>query len=617
MRILLARRTGLASSLVDELSRSLARRLTTLEVGPLDAAALHRVVQDRLGAILPRPLVAEVCQASGGNPFYALEIVRTLQRRASGVEAGQPLPVPKSLHDLVDERLLALPVESRDFLLAAAAHAHPTVSITEAASEILASVGLAPALEAGIVELDGARIRFTHPLLAACAFEAAPPLRRRSVHARLAGLLTDPEACAWQLAASVDEPDESVAAALEAASVHARARGAPRPAALLLDRASELTPAGDPADSVRRAVDAAYLHFEAGDSPRAEAGLRNLLEQVPSGRERARVLKALARIRTYVAPSEAASLFFEVLEQTEGDRELLAGGHEGVASCLLWLMERLDEVVEHSQTALALARELGDDGLAADAVISRLWAEGALGRESARTTADEALSLEASVTARRLLDQPSIALAEYWIWIDLHEQAHDAITGMMRRADELGDEASRPYLHFLLATVDTVTGRLESALAGVRDGLDAAEQSGQPLLAGFNLALESLVLAQLGRGTEAELAAERARALVPVNAYAAFLETSALAHFELSKGDPERAVALLGPLVDSLRRESIAEPGLVRPVVDQVEGLVELGRGEEASELLRVVRGPRAPPRACVGARELCALPRLARRPGG
>ena len=71
------------------------------------------------------------------------------------------------------------------------------------------------------------------------------------------------------------------------------------------------------------------------------------------------------------------------------------------------------------------------------------------------------------MTARRLLDQPSIALAEYWIWIDLHERAHDAITGMIRRADELGDEASRPYLHFLLATVDTVTGRLDSALAGV------------------------------------------------------------------------------------------------------------------------------------------------------
>ena len=80
-------------------------------------------------------------QASGGNPFYALEIVRMLQRSGVSVEAGQPLPVPESLHDLVHGRLLALPPESRDFLLAAAAHAHPTIAITEAASGVARDAG--------------------------------------------------------------------------------------------------------------------------------------------------------------------------------------------------------------------------------------------------------------------------------------------------------------------------------------------------------------------------------------------------------------------------------------------------------------------------------------------
>ena len=128
--------------------------------------------------MLPRPLLAEVHEASGGNPFYALEIVRMLRRSGVSVEAGQPLPVPESLHDLVHGRLLALSPESRDFLLAAAAHAHPTVAITEAASGVGRDVGLTPALEARIVELDGDRIRFTHPLLAAGAYETADPLRR-------------------------------------------------------------------------------------------------------------------------------------------------------------------------------------------------------------------------------------------------------------------------------------------------------------------------------------------------------------------------------------------------------------------------------------------------------
>ena len=162
--------------------------------------------------------------------------------------------MPDSLHDLVHGRLLALPPESLDFLTAAAAHAHPTVAITETASGVGRAAGLVPALEARIVETEGDRIRFTHPLLAAGALETADPRRRAEIHARLAELLDDPEARAWQLAASIDEPDNAVAAALEEAAQHARARGAPRPAALLLDRARELTPPDCSDDAVRRAV---------------------------------------------------------------------------------------------------------------------------------------------------------------------------------------------------------------------------------------------------------------------------------------------------------------------------------------------------------------------------
>ena len=129
--VLLARRSSLDSGLLAELRRTLpATRFTAIDVGPLDLLALHHVVHGHLSVVLPRPLLAEVHAAAGGNPFYALELVRTLQRTGASVEAGKPLPVPDSLHDLVHGRVLALPVESRDFLLAAAAHAHPTISLT-------------------------------------------------------------------------------------------------------------------------------------------------------------------------------------------------------------------------------------------------------------------------------------------------------------------------------------------------------------------------------------------------------------------------------------------------------------------------------------------------------
>ena len=259
----------------------------------------------------------------GRKPLLRARDRANARRAGVSVEAGRPLPVPDSLHDLVHGRLLALPPESRDFLIAAAAHAHPTISITETASGVGRTVGLPPACEARIVETDGDRIRFTHPLLAAGALEMADPKRRAEIHARLAELLEDPEARAWQLAASVDEPEESVAAVLEQAAQHAQRRGAPRPAALLLDRARELTPSAREDDATRRAVDAAYLHFESGDARRAEAQLRELIAPMEPGLERARALWVLARIRTYQAPHEATELFLQVVDEAKDNRELL------------------------------------------------------------------------------------------------------------------------------------------------------------------------------------------------------------------------------------------------------------------------------------------------------
>ena len=97
---LVARRRR-ALSLLD-IRRSLpAERVHTVEVGPLDPASLHAVVREHLDLAVPRPLLAEVHQASGGNPFFALEIARTLKHGDAIVEAGQLLPVPESLHELV------------------------------------------------------------------------------------------------------------------------------------------------------------------------------------------------------------------------------------------------------------------------------------------------------------------------------------------------------------------------------------------------------------------------------------------------------------------------------------------------------------------------------------
>jgi len=583
--VLLSRRAGLESPLVKELGRAWpAERVTAVQVGPLDAAALHHVVQAHLGVTLPRPVLAEVRDASAGNPFYALEIVRMLERSGVSPEAGQPLPVPESLQELVHDRLLALPPSSRRFLLAAAAHAHPTVAVTEAASGIRRDPGLRPALEARIVELDHERVRFTHPLLAAGAYEIAEPARRAEVHARLAGLLEDPEARAWQLAASVESPNEHAAAVLEEASRHAAARGALRPAALMLERASELTPDDRADDALRRAMDAAYLHFAAGDSRRAEAQLRVLIAPLGAGAQRARATAILARIRLYEAPEEAARLFAQVVEEAEGDHRTLALAHEGAAACCLWLFERFDGVLHHSEIALALADEMNDEALAADILMTQLSGEVLLGQGSAARTAERAAALQDSTVDRRVLDQPLASLTEFWKWTDEHERARTSLVDLLERAHDMGDENAPPWLLFLLGDAERLLGDLEGALAHAREGHEAAEQSGQPLFARHNLALSSLVHAQLGRREQATRAAERVGR--SRDHYPTLLAAEALGHLALALGTPEETVAHLEPWLAFVHQEAIAEPGATRFAVDLIEALIELGRGNEAAEML-------------------------------
>jgi DNA-binding CsgD family transcriptional regulator len=584
--ILLARRSGAEAPALDELKRLAA--CVVLDVGPLEPGPLHQVVQGQLGIALPRPLLAEVHEASGGNPFFALEIVRTLGRSGVSVEAGRPLPVPDSLHDLVHGRLLTLPPESREFLAAAAAHARPTISVTEDASGVDRALGLSPAVQARIVESRGDEIRFTHPLLAAGALEATDPARRREIHARLADLLDDPEARAWQLAAATERPAAEVAAVLEDAAVHARARGAPRPAALLLDRSGELTPPHQVDEARRRAVDAAFLHYESGDSRRAEARLREVIGVLPAGAQRARALMRLARVRSYQAQDEATELFLQAIAEAGEDRETLAVAHEGVATCLFRRRERLAEAVEHADLAAALAFELGDEALAAEALGSKLLPETLLGRKTAEETLARALALQQAAEDRRVLGQPLWMASVYWWWTDAIERALEANREAYRRTRDLGDESSAPYVLLLTAMIESSRAELDAALRSAIEGRELAAQSGQTMPLAYNVAIEALVEAQRGRPEAARAAAARALELVPETAGrpAELVARSAIGHLELSLGSPEAAHAALAPVVELARAESFGEPAALRFVVDEVEALVDLGRADEARELL-------------------------------
>ena len=97
-----------------------------LVLGPLSLAALHHLIQSRLGLNLSRPMLVRVAEASSGNPFFALEISGVLARGHAPLDLNDLLPVPRTLHDLLSDRVDRLSPPARAVASVAAVLSRPT-----------------------------------------------------------------------------------------------------------------------------------------------------------------------------------------------------------------------------------------------------------------------------------------------------------------------------------------------------------------------------------------------------------------------------------------------------------------------------------------------------------
>jgi len=149
-------------------------RLTRLRIGPLSFGAFESAVRATAGPGLSRLTIRRLFDASGGNPFYGLELARASQRAGAEPSPEEPLPVPTDLAGVLSGRLAALPAGARDALLVAACLRSPTTMMLEQASGPGALAALQTASGQGVVEVEGARVRFTHPLFASAIYSGTP-----------------------------------------------------------------------------------------------------------------------------------------------------------------------------------------------------------------------------------------------------------------------------------------------------------------------------------------------------------------------------------------------------------------------------------------------------------
>jgi hypothetical protein len=201
---------------------------------------------------------------------------------------------PKRGRVVAKLRLDGLGASASEVVRIVAALAEPTSALVQAAAGSRAERGLAEALEAGVLALEGDRLRFSHPLLGSAASSRLTPSGRRSLHARLAELVPGAEERARQLALAAAGPSREAAAALEEAAQAAHVRGAPAAAAELAEQAVQLTPDSNAEDRRRRIIFAADRLDGVGDSRGAVGLLEQARDAALAGPARAAVLVRLA-----------------------------------------------------------------------------------------------------------------------------------------------------------------------------------------------------------------------------------------------------------------------------------------------------------------------------------
>jgi tetratricopeptide (TPR) repeat protein len=436
-------------------------QLVRIEVRPLDAGAIQRMLQSRLEARLPLPALARLAELSAGNPYYALELARAALRQAGGEPVAANLPLPESVHAVLQERLLALPAATRDALGTVAAMGAPTIA---AATAVVDSGALDAAFRADLVHEEGETIRFDHPLLAEAAYRMLTPPQRRTVHELLAGVATDAEERASHLAAASSAPDAHVAAEIAAGAEAAAARGAPSTAAQLLEASARVEPVSELAAA--RRIAAVRHHTAAGDGLRSVALAHALVEELPPGPLRSRALVAAAEQE---GPLDETLEFARQAVEEAGDDRVATIEALLAEALILALKDRYDDALARLIRANELCGPETGRAVRIKAMTDYAKVAHFCGQEGAIELLREAAALEGDELIPNAYWGPGMLLGRALAWADELDAARPILERRHRRALDAGDDESRSGIALHLAELEVRGASTSRAATRTRD----------------------------------------------------------------------------------------------------------------------------------------------------
>jgi DNA-binding NarL/FixJ family response regulator len=591
--VAVATRTGEPGDVSDLLDWLLAQPdHQVLRLEGLSEVGIGQMVKAGLPAADPR-FVHACAQVSGGNPFLARELVRSVHAdgippTASSVAAIERL-VPASVVHSVLVRLARLGEPGR-LLAGAVAVLGDGASMRHAATlsglETADAERAADALAGAHMFASEIPLRFAHPLIATAVSADLPAFARAGAHRRAADLLAADGASAEVIAAhlllSAPDGEAFTVATLRRAAARTLARGDARAATHLLKRAlAEPPPADERGDVLLELSDA---EMQTGD-PEAETHIEAALALAAEPAERLRPLVALVRLRFLLGDHEnSAHAVQQALALLEDDDPIALDlvSDELNATLFQAPLRARAEMRVGPLLAGARAGELPDHpGLLAHLALRLALAGGP--PSQVRDLAERATAANALVDPSThgmlmgIVVQALVCVDE----LSLAEQIADAALELARRS---GSVLSYATASFHRALPCYHRGALDDALADLDQALTAGND-GWPTADGWIGALQAHIHLARGDLVAARAALSLADGVAPTSLDHAIVRS---ARAELALAEHKHAEALehaQGVGRQLIEEFGIDHPGLVPWRSTAAEAAFGLGQRDLATRL--------------------------------
>ena len=544
---------------------------------------------------LPARAARRLRDGTRGNPLHARAVLDEFGPGA-GDDGRAPLPAPRSLRRLVGDRLAACADDTRR-LVEAAAVLGPRcpLPLAVAVGEVAAPVPpVDEAVRRGLLVAETAAhpwmLAFPHPLVRSAVYDGLGPARRTALHRAAAAVVDDEVAVLHHRVAAAPAPDGVLADDLADHAHRAAAAQQWADATRHLVASGRLCPDRD--EGRRRLLTALSWMLSTGDAAGA-AAFADELRAMPPGPQRDGVLASLAMARD--DPAAAEELFAAAWRRCapgsgdpgsggpDTDPEVAAtialqsavhhfGRLDGAAT-VRWCHRALERTGPRGVVARTartyLAHGLGYCGRTAEALAAIASAEG--------DPADPEVGWLQPRSARgvlRLVDD------------DL-DGARADLAAVATRAYELGVLSVAVFGFAYLARAEYLAGAWDDAVVHAERAVAVNVESDWRFQWSMLTGIAALVPAARGEWAAAAAALRGSTGHYP-GSYERSVVAVAMSRARIgeARGDVAAVVAALEPVRAFPVRDGTDEPGFWAWQDLYAEGLVGVGRAEEADALL-------------------------------